>query len=279
MNTITHIIAIANQKGGVGKTTTAVNLSASLVANKRRVLLIDFDPQGNATTSSGVDQYALNNSINEWLLGEARLDAVLQTVPVAGFDLLPANRDLTVAAVNLLENEQKQGRLQYLLQPLLTNYDYVIIDCPPTLNMLTLNALTAASGVLIPMQCEYFSLEGLSSLLDTIEQLQQTVNRQLKIAGILRTMYDPRNRLTNDIDRQLHQHFAEKVYRVAIPRNVRLAEAPGFAKPVLHYASNSPGAAAYLALAAELIRREEAQQAPTTIASPESTWQATNDVA
>ena len=206
-----NIIAIANQKGGVGKTTTAVNLAASLVASKRRVLLIDLDPQGNATMGSGIDKYDLNTSINELLLGEVDIKTVLQIVEPAGFAMLPANRDLTAAAIGLLESEEKQSRLRNVLQPILNDYDYIIIDCPPTLNMLTLNALTAANGVLIPMQCEYFSLEGLSSLLETIEQLQQTVNPNLKIEGILRTMYDPRNRLTNDINKQLHQHFAEKV--------------------------------------------------------------------
>lgn len=252
------IIAVANQKGGVGKTTTAVNLAASLVASKRRVLLIDLDPQGNATMGSGVDKYELTHSVNELLLGEARLEDVLQTVQPAGFAILPANRDLTAAAIGLLESEEKQERLRNILQPLANQYDYIVIDCPPTLNMLTINALTAATGVLIPMQCEYFSLEGLSSLLETVEQLQQTVNPQLEIEGILRTMYDPRNRLTNDINKQLHQHFTDKVYQTVIPRNVRLAEAPSFGKPVLHYEKNSQGSSAYLALAGEMIRRAAA---------------------
>lgn len=269
-----NIIAITNQKGGVGKTTTAVNLAASLVASKRRVLLIDLDPQGNATMGSGIDKYELNTSINELLLGEVDIKTVLQIVEPAGFAMLPANRDLTAAAIGLLESEEKQSRLRNVLQPILNDYDYIIIDCPPTLNMLTLNALTAANGVLIPMQCEYFSLEGLSSLLETIEQLQQTVNPNLKIEGILRTMYDPRNRLTNDINKQLHQHFAEKVYRTVIPRNVRLAEAPSFGKPILHYEKNSQGASAYLALAGEIIRRDELQ---TTVLQEQPVWQATNN--
>lgn len=253
----TKIIAIANQKGGVGKTTTAVNLAASLVATKRRVLLIDLDPQGNATTGSGIDKDSLTQSLLNVLLGEANIADALISVDPAGYDLLPANRDLTAAAIGLLDVADKETRLKNVLQHVQQNYDYIIIDCPPTLNMLTVNALTAANSVLIPMQCEYYSLEGLSSLLDTIEQLKATVNPQLELEGILRTMYDSRNRLTGDINKQLHQHFGDKVYRTVIPRNVRLAEAPSFGKPILHYERNSSGAASYLALAGEMIRRAE----------------------
>lgn len=253
----TKIIAIANQKGGVGKTTTAVNLAASLAATKRRVLLVDLDPQGNATTGSGVEKDALKVSLVDVLLGEADIKQALITVEFAGYDLLPANRDLTAATIGLMNHANKELRLKQILQPVQSRYDFIIIDCPPTLNMLTLNALTAANSVLIPMQCEYYSLEGLSSLLDTIEQIQATINPQLSLEGILRTMYDSRNRLTGDINKQLRQHFGEKVFRTVIPRNVRLAEAPSFGKPILHYERNSTGAASYLALAGEMIRREE----------------------
>lgn len=254
---ITHIIAVANQKGGVGKTTTAVNLAASLIATKRRVLLIDLDPQGNATTGSGIDKDELATSLVEVLLDDVPVKQILMTVDIAGYDLLPSNRDLTAAAIGLLDVADKEVRLKNILQPIADQYDYIIIDCPPTLNMLTVNALTAANGVLIPMQCEYYSLEGLSSLLETIEQLTASINPELKLEGILRTMYDSRNRLTGDINKQLHHHFGDTVYRTVIPRNVRLAEAPSFGKPILHYERNSTGAASYLALAGEMIRRSE----------------------
>lgn len=252
-------IAITNQKGGVGKTTTAVNLAASLVATKRSVLLIDLDPQANATTGSGVDKFSLEKSIVDVLVDTTPVEDVI-TIVESGFDLLPATRDLTVATIELLDSAEKETRLKTVLAPIVDNYDYIIIDCPPTLNMLTLNALTAANSVLIPMQCEYFSLEGLTSLLDTIDQVQETVNPGLQLEGILRTMYDARNRLTNDINTQLQEHFGDKVFNTKIPRNVRLAEAPSFGKPILHYEKNSTGAISYLALAGEMIRRSEEQQ-------------------
>ena len=253
----TRIIAITNQKGGVGKTTTAVNLAASLVATKRRVLLIDLDPQGNATMGSGIDKYELKKNISDLLLQEASFDEVVQKTDPAAYDILPANRDLTAAEVGLLDVEHREMRLKEILSPIQSRYDYIIIDCPPTLNMLTIVALVAADSVLIPMQCEYYSLEGLSSLLSTVEQLKEAINPTLEIEGILRTMYDPRNRLTADINKQLHEHFGQKVYRTVIPRNVRLAEAPSYGKAILHYEKNSQGASSYLALAGEMIRRQE----------------------
>lgn len=263
----TYIIAVANQKGGVGKTTTAINLAASLAASKRRVLLIDLDPQGNATMGAGVDKYALSHSIVELLLNETTLDQVLQKNDVAQFHILPANGDLTVASVALLDHPEKEQRLKNIISPIAHDYDYIVIDCPPTLNMLTLNALTAATDVLIPMQCEYFSLEGLTSLIETIEQIQSSINPTLNLHGIVRTMYDSRNRLTGDINKQLQEHFGDTLYRTVIPRNVRLAEAPSFGQPILQYDRQSTGAASYMALAGEMIRRLEDKQ---TFASPEA---------
>ena len=253
-----RVIAIANQKGGVGKTTTAVNLAASLAATKRRVLLVDVDPQGNATMGSGVDKSQLDSGTCEVLLEEAALAPSLRSVEQGGYTLLPANQDLTAAEVRLLGLAAgRETRLREALAPVRESYDVILIDCPPALNMLTVNSLVAADSVLIPMQCEYYALEGLSALIGTIEQIRAAANPPLEIEGILRTMFDPRNNLANEVSAQLIMHFGEKVFRTVIPRNIRLAEAPSFGRPVLLHDRESRGALAYLALAGEMIRRAE----------------------
>jgi chromosome partitioning protein len=257
--TLNKVYAIANQKGGVGKTTTCVNLAASLVATKKRVLLIDLDPQGNATMGSGIDKAELELSIYDVLVGNcASQDAIIAS-PSGKFDVLPANGDLTAAEVEMLSLDHKERRLHDAIESVRGSYDYVVIDCPPSLNMLTLNALATCDGVIIPMQCEYYALEGLSALINTINQIQQVLNPRLKIEGILRTMYDPRSSLTVDVSNQLSDYFGDKLYRTCVPRNVRLAEAPSFGQPALVYDRQSKGAIAYLALAGELIRRNEAE--------------------
>ncbi len=251
------IIAIANQKGGVGKTTTCVNLAASMAATRRKVLVIDLDPQGNATMASGVDKYEVERTAYELLVDELPAKDVIVTETSGGYHLIAANSDVTAAEIRLLEFFAREIRLRNSLNAIRDQYDYIFIDCPPSLNLLTVNAMSAADSILVPMQCEYFALEGLTALVDTVSKLVAVVNPELKIEGILRTMYDHRNRLSNDVSDQLKQHFGDKVYRTVIPRNVRLAEAPSFGSPAMYYDKTSLGAKAYLALAGEILRREE----------------------
>ncbi len=252
-----RIVAIANQKGGVGKTTTCINLAASMAATKRKILVVDLDPQGNATMASGVDKYQVEATAYDLLVEDTPFEEVVCRSTSGNYDLIAANGDVTAAEIKLMEVFAREVRLKNALESIRNNYDFIFIDCPPSLNLLTINAMAAADSVLVPMQCEYFALEGLTALMDTISKLAAVVNENLKIEGLLRTMYDPRNRLSNEVSDQLKKHFGSKVYRTVIPRNVRLAEAPSHGKPAMYYDKYSAGAKAYLALAGEMLRREE----------------------
>ena len=253
---MSRIIVIANQKGGVGKTTTAVNLSAALASMQKRVLLVDLDPQGNATMGCGVDKYALSASALDVLVDGAPVTEVRLASSARGCDVLPSNADLTAAEVELMSLDGRERRLREALEPVRGDYDYMLIDCPPSLNILTLNAFVAADSVLVPIQCEYYALEGLSALLDTIEGVRDSVNPELAIEGLLRTMYDGRNNLGAEVSAQLLESFGEQVFRTLIPRNIRLAEAPSHGMSIVQYDRASRGALAYLALAGEIIRND-----------------------
>jgi chromosome partitioning protein len=252
---VTRVLAVANQKGGVGKTTTSINLAASLAMAGRKVLLIDLDPQGNATMGSGVDKRTVLTTVYHVLLGSHVL-ADVRVKASANYDLVPANRELAGAEVELIELPERERRLREAIRPIQDEYDYILIDCPPALNLLTVNGLCAAQAVVIPMQCEYYALEGLSDLVQTIKKVRVSLNPALEIEGLLRTMYDPRNTLAQQVSEQLQQHFGEKVYRTIIPRNIRLAEAPSHGMPALTLDRQSKGALAYLALAGEMLSRQ-----------------------
>lgn len=254
---MTRIIAVTNQKGGVGKTTTTVNLAASLAMAGRRVLLVDLDPQGNATMGSGVDKRQLTATVYHVLVAGTSIADVRRRSESGGYDVVPANRDLAGAEVEMVDLEHRETRLKDALLAVADRYDFILIDCPPALNLLTVNGLCAAKAVMIPMQCEYYALEGLSDLVNTVKKVRANLNPELEIEGLLRTMYDPRNTLAQQVSDQLQQHFGDKVYRTVIPRNVRLAEAPSYGMPVLGYDRQSKGALAYLALAGEILGKQQ----------------------
>lgn len=257
MSKLAKIYCVANQKGGVGKTTTAVNLAAGLAANKKKVLLIDLDPQGNATMGSGVEKSELEQNVYHVLIGQSEVNATILSSETVNYDVLPSNRELAGADIDLMELDDREYRLKHALDNLEKSYDFILIDCPPTLSLLTINALACADGVIIPMQCEYFALEGLSDLVNTVKRVYQHINPKLEITGLLRVMYDPRMTLQQQVSEQLEEYFGDKVFKTVIPRNVRLAEAPSYGMPGVEYDKSSRGAKAYVQFAKELLKRSK----------------------
>lgn len=252
-----RVFCIANQKGGVGKTTTAINLAAGLAKHGKRVLLVDLDPQGNATMGSGIDKSALESNLYQVLIGESSIEQARVSSEAGGYDVLPANRELAGAEIDLVNMDERERQLRAAIDAVATHYDFILIDCPPTLSLLTLNGLAAAHGVIIPMQCEYFALEGLSDLVNTIKRVHRNINGELRLIGLLRVMFDPRMTLQQQVSAQLESHFGDKVFSTVIPRNVRLAEAPSYGLPGVVYDENSRGAQAYIAFGAEMVKRVE----------------------
>jgi chromosome partitioning protein len=258
---VARIFAIANQKGGVGKTTSSINIAASLSELGKKVLLVDLDAQGNATMGSGINKQTLEKSVYEVLVNKCSIHEAIIKKEDSMYDVLPANRNVTAAEVELIEAKaSKEYRLKYSLLKIKNQYDYILIDCPPSLNMLSVNAFVAAEGIIIPMQCEYYALEGLTDLMNTITRIREKINPELKIEGLIRTMYDPRSSLTRDVSNQLRKHFPNRLYRTTIPRNIRLAEAPSYGVPVIKYDRKSKGAIAYLILAKEIIKQHQAEK-------------------